>query len=155
MLHCSLLKAIHPEWPTGVPPFLLFRGLCLRCLCLVSPSSPWLGFHGDYSPTAPTAPSLRPLIPSDSLIRCQSVQVYHHHLPPVGVDKSSESVLCSYIHYSYSVCSFFLFQRRLTSPQCSDNRFSNSDQRLDCSLHNLQPYGLPEGLAGCSSASQT
>jgi hypothetical protein len=70
MLHCSLLKAICPKWPTGVPPFLLFWGLCL-----VSPSSLWLSLHGVYSPTAP---SLRPLIPSGSLIRCEAVQVYHH-----------------------------------------------------------------------------
>jgi hypothetical protein len=39
---------------------------------------PWLGSHGDYSPTAPTAPSLRPLNLSGSLIRCKPVQVYHH-----------------------------------------------------------------------------
>jgi hypothetical protein len=42
--------------------------------------SPWLISHGDYSPTAPTAPSLRLLVPSGSLIGCQSLQVYHHHL---------------------------------------------------------------------------
>jgi hypothetical protein len=29
MLYCSLLKVIFPEYPRGVPPFLLFRGLCL------------------------------------------------------------------------------------------------------------------------------
>jgi hypothetical protein len=38
------------------------------------------GLHGDYSPTGPAAPFLRPLILSGSLIRCESVQVYHHHL---------------------------------------------------------------------------
>jgi hypothetical protein len=32
--------------------------------------SPWLISHGDYSPVAPSAPSLRPLIPSSSLMRC-------------------------------------------------------------------------------------
>jgi hypothetical protein len=46
----------------------------LRCLCFVLPSSPWLVFHGVYYPTAP---SLRPLVPSGSLIWRQSVQVYH------------------------------------------------------------------------------
>jgi hypothetical protein len=30
-------------------------------------------------PTAPAAPSLRPLVPSGSLLRYHSVQVYHHH----------------------------------------------------------------------------
>jgi hypothetical protein len=39
------------------------------------PPSMWLGSHGDYSPSAP---SLRPVIPSSSLIRCDPVQVYHH-----------------------------------------------------------------------------
>jgi hypothetical protein len=76
MSHCSLLKAIHPELPTGVTPFLLFRGLCLWCLWLVSLS--WLGLHDIYSPTSPAAPSLSLLIPRGSPIRCKPVQVYHH-----------------------------------------------------------------------------
>jgi hypothetical protein len=42
--------------------------------------SPWRGSQGDYSPTVPAAPSLRPLVPSGSLIRYQPVQLYHHHL---------------------------------------------------------------------------
>jgi hypothetical protein len=41
---------------------------------------PWLGSHGDYSPTAPAAPSLRPLILRGSLIRCEPVKLYHHRL---------------------------------------------------------------------------
>jgi hypothetical protein len=69
-LHCPILKAIHPEWPTGVSPFLLFQGLCLG-----SPSSLWLSFHSVYSPTAP---SLRPLVLSGSLISCELVQVHHN-----------------------------------------------------------------------------
>jgi hypothetical protein len=32
MSHCSFLKAIHPEWPTGMPPYILFLGLCLQRL---------------------------------------------------------------------------------------------------------------------------
>jgi hypothetical protein len=36
-------------------------------------------FRSVYSPIAPVAPSLRPLDPCGSLIRCQSVQVYDHH----------------------------------------------------------------------------
>jgi hypothetical protein len=39
----------------------------------------WLGSHRDYSPTAHAAPSLRPLVASGPLIRCQWVHVYHHH----------------------------------------------------------------------------
>jgi hypothetical protein len=73
MLHCSLLKAIRPEWPTGIPQFFLFRGLCLWHLCLVSSSSLWFGFHGVYSPTTRAAPSLRPLIPSSFLIKCREL----------------------------------------------------------------------------------
>jgi hypothetical protein len=42
-------------------------------------SLPWLGSHSDYSATAPAAPSLKLLIPSGSLVRCLSVQVYYHH----------------------------------------------------------------------------
>jgi hypothetical protein len=41
-----------------------------------------LSLCGGCSPTAPTAPSLRLLVPSSSLIRCEPVQVYHHHPRP-------------------------------------------------------------------------
>jgi hypothetical protein len=63
-----------------MPPFLLFRGLGLSCLSLVSPSSPWLISHGDYSASTPSVPFFRPLILSGSLIGCQSIQVYCHYL---------------------------------------------------------------------------
>jgi hypothetical protein len=46
----SLLSA------TSVPPFILFRGLCLGRPCLVSPISPWSRLHGVYSPTVPLLP---------------------------------------------------------------------------------------------------
>jgi hypothetical protein len=49
MSHCSLLKAIRSEWSTGVPPFLLFLALCLRRLCLGSPSFPWLDFTAVFT----------------------------------------------------------------------------------------------------------
>jgi hypothetical protein len=69
------------------------------CACDISDRSHlpslWLGSHGDHSPTAPAAPSLRPLILSCSLIRCEPVKVYHLHLPLVGAGKSSESGHCS------------------------------------------------------------
>jgi hypothetical protein len=41
-------------------------------------TSQWHGSHCDYSPSAPAAPSLRQLVPSGSLIRCDPVQMYHH-----------------------------------------------------------------------------
>jgi hypothetical protein len=42
--------------------------------------SSWLNSRGDYSLSAPAAPSLRPIVPSDSLIRGVPVHMYHHHL---------------------------------------------------------------------------
>jgi hypothetical protein len=40
----------------------------------------WLGLNrGDQSPTATNAPSLRVVVSNFSLIRFQSIQVYHHH----------------------------------------------------------------------------
>jgi hypothetical protein len=149
-LYCSLLKAVRPEWPTGILAFL-FRGLCLRRLCLVSPFSPWLGFHGDYFPTAPAVRSLRPLVPSASHIGCQSVQVYQHHPRlPIGGGNSFESGQCSYIHGSYNmllVVSSFVSEG-LTPPQCQVTHFPNPDRRLDSSLHDLQNESLFEDPAG-------
>jgi hypothetical protein len=71
-------------------------------------SSPWLGFHGDYSPTIPASPSLRLFVPNGSLIGCQSIQVYHHH-PSFSISggKTTYSGRCSYISGSYSVFSLF------------------------------------------------
>jgi hypothetical protein len=94
-------------------PFLLFKGLCLRHLYLITPSSLclWLGLHGVLSPAAPASPaspSSRPLVLSGSLIRCELVQVYHHHPAfPFGGGKTSCSGRCSYISGSYSLCHFF------------------------------------------------
>jgi hypothetical protein len=68
----------------------------------------WLIWHGDSSPTATAAPSLRPLVPSSSLIRCQPVQVcYHHHSFSLSAGKRFESGQCSSVSGSYSVCSLF------------------------------------------------
>jgi hypothetical protein len=33
--HCSLLKAVRPEYPNDVSPFLFLRGLCLQRLLLL------------------------------------------------------------------------------------------------------------------------
>jgi hypothetical protein len=84
----------------------------------------WLGFHGDYSPTAPTANFLRPLVPSDSLIRCQSVQVYHQYPS-------------------------FPFGWGPSPPQCPVIHFLQPDAKLDCSLFDLQLYGLHGDPARC------
>jgi hypothetical protein len=62
--------------------------------------TPWLSSHGDYTPTAP---SLRPLVPSGSLIKCQAVQVYHHHP--------------SFLRAALWLSLFFSFQRGPTCPQ--------------------------------------
>jgi hypothetical protein len=105
MLQCFLLK---------VYCHFFFSEACACDICDRSRlPSRWLSSHGDYSPTAPAALSLRPFVPSGSLIRCQSVQVYHHHPSfPIGACKTFESGQCSYISGSYSVCSlFFRFGR--------------------------------------------
>jgi hypothetical protein len=73
---------------------------------------------GDYSPTALAAPSLRPLVGSDSLIRCQWIQVYYHHQRsfPIGVENISGSGQCSYINGSYFVISRLFFRFGEGSP---------------------------------------
>jgi hypothetical protein len=154
-IHCFLLTAIPPKSPTGIPPFLLFQGLCLQRLWSVSPSSLWLSFHGVYSPTAPVAPSLKPLVQSDSLIGCQSVQVCHHHLPLVGAAKSSNSDHCSHIYSSYCVPSLLQFQRGPTPPECPVIHFPQSNESANYLLCDLQLYGLPEDSAECFPASLT
>jgi hypothetical protein len=62
----------------------------------VSSFSSWLCLRGVYSLTASDAPSLRPLVPSGSLIGCQSVQFYHHHPAfPIDEGRSYECGQCS------------------------------------------------------------
>jgi hypothetical protein len=62
---------------TAPSSFFLPRELCLWRLWSwsVSSFSPWFGLSDVYSPTASAAPSVRPLVTSVSLIRCQSVQL--------------------------------------------------------------------------------
>jgi hypothetical protein len=66
-------------------PFLPFRRLCLWCLRLVSflPVARFLS-RNVHSPTAHTSLSWRTPVPSSSLVKCASVQVYHHQ-PISGV----------------------------------------------------------------------
>jgi hypothetical protein len=78
MPHCSLLKAICPEYPTGVLPFL-FWGVCFWRLLSALAFFPVALFARRLTPTAPTTPSSRPLIPSASPITCDPVHLYHHH----------------------------------------------------------------------------
>jgi hypothetical protein len=90
MSHCSLLKAIRPEWPTGVPPFLLFRGLWLQRLCSVSPFFPWLGFSRCLLSNASCC----------SLLKAARPERFPHRVsvgPSVPPSSSSESGQCSYI----------------------------------------------------------
>jgi hypothetical protein len=77
--HIALFKAIHSEWPIGVPPFFSERCACDVCDWPRLPST-CLCSHGDYSPTAPADPTLKPLVASGYLVRCELVQMYHHHL---------------------------------------------------------------------------
>jgi hypothetical protein len=74
-----LTTALHATLLPCVPPFLFFRGLILTSVIGLTFLPPRLGSHGDYYPTVPAAPFLRLLVPSSSLIRCQSTRVYFHH----------------------------------------------------------------------------
>jgi hypothetical protein len=94
---------------TSVLSFLHSRGLCWWHLWLVSPFFLWPDLHGDFSQTAPVALSLRLFITSGSLTGCESVQVHHPNLPPVGARISSKSGQCSYIRSSYFGCRLFFF----------------------------------------------
>jgi hypothetical protein len=75
MSHCSLLKAVRLGQPNSVSPFPSFLRVVLCDVLL--PLDRFL--HGDHPPTAPTAPSLRALVLSDSLLMCQSIQMYHNY----------------------------------------------------------------------------
>jgi hypothetical protein len=86
MLHSSLLKAI-----------AYCHVFSEGCACDVYDRprlpSPSLGSHFDYSPTVPDAHSLRPLVPSSSLIRSEPVQVYCHEcLPKVLLDTAYNTI---------------------------------------------------------------
>jgi hypothetical protein len=70
-LHATLL--LSPEQPVGVPLLFIFRGLYFWRLWSAWPFSPWLGYRGDWPPTALAAVSLRPLIPSVSRPRCTTI----------------------------------------------------------------------------------
>jgi hypothetical protein len=99
---CSFLQLLHSNGTTRniTPSFRLFVPNGLQayhhffsegraCNVCASFHLPFCGSisHGVYSPSASAAPSLRLLVLSGSLIGCQSVQVYHHHLPLVGAAK--------------------------------------------------------------------
>jgi hypothetical protein len=105
-LQCHhLAMGLHATWlpPYGYSSVRAYRHtpICACDVCEWSRlPSPWLGSHDDYFPTAPAAPSLRPLVPSSPMIRCELVQVYHHQPPLDSVGKSSKSDRCSYIYES-------------------------------------------------------
>jgi hypothetical protein len=76
---------------------------------------------------------LKLLDPSGSLIRCQSVQVYHHPPFPVGAGRRFESGDAP-LHLWLLLCvqSLLLFQRGPTLPQCPDTHFLQSKGSPDC-----------------------
>jgi hypothetical protein len=104
--------------------FLFFQG----CACDVCDRS-HLPSRGSAfrDVTAPAAPS-SPRLPSGSLIRCQSVQVYHHHpvYPISGVNYLKWPVL---LHFRLLLCvrALFPFRRGPTPPQCPDAHFLHPD----------------------------
>jgi hypothetical protein len=111
----------------------------------------WLSSHSDYSPTAPAAPFLRPCMPSGSLIRCQSVQVYPHHpaVPIGGGSKSSESGQC----FLPCLQSLLSFRKGLTPSQCPVTYFLEPILIHNCSLYDFQTKSLSDILIECPLAS--
>jgi hypothetical protein len=112
---CYIAPTLRLFIPNNLPAYRYFL-FSEGCACDVSDQSHlpslWLSSQGDYSPTAPAAPTLKPLIPSSSVIRRQLVQVYYHH-PSflLSAGKRSESGRCSYISSYYFVCSLFFHFR--------------------------------------------
>jgi hypothetical protein len=107
--------AIRPKWPTGVSPFLLFHGLWLECLCLVSPSSlrlfSWCllsnWFHHYLLKAAqpkwlPDKVRASPGVPPSILIQGSAGSCIPHHLsgwrpwkgPPMTIGASVISLPC-------------------------------------------------------------
>jgi hypothetical protein len=79
--------------------------------------------------TAPTAPSLRPLVPSGSLIGCQSV----HHLPLVGCgQKFQEELMLLPLLFLLHVQFLFPFQRGKLLHNVLIFVFSNPDRIPVC-----------------------
>jgi hypothetical protein len=73
--HCSLLKAICPEWPNRVQQSVPSWRVCGRVPAVVVIRLLLLFFSGSVpgsgcSPAVPAAPSSRPVVSSGSLMRC-------------------------------------------------------------------------------------
>jgi hypothetical protein len=119
----------------------------------------------DYSPTPPTAPSLRALVPSGSLIRFQSFQLYHHHpefffsnggvklsrvagapiLPACLTPKPRVGPFTFPRGPTPPYCPFpdFPFRRGTTPPHSPVPHFPKPVRYPDCSLHKLQSERFP------------
>jgi hypothetical protein len=138
---------------TAISPFLR-AVLATSVIGLTFLPIAWL-FCGVYFPTAPAAPSLRPLVPSGSLIVCQLIQVYHHHpafqvggakLPKVaGAPTSPAPTLCA---VSLSV------SEGANPSTMSSQSLPVTNGNPDYSLHELQPESLPVDPTGCPLASK-
>jgi hypothetical protein len=77
--HCSLPKAIRPEWPNGITirSFLTCLWSSLHGGC--SPAAhQWFNPRSGCSPAVPAPPSLRPLVSSGPLMRCDRFRVPIH-----------------------------------------------------------------------------
>jgi hypothetical protein len=109
MSYCFFLKTIRPEWRTGVPSFLLFRGLCFWHLWSVSPSFPWLCFQQCILSNRSRCSHIKATRPERLP---DKVQVRPDLSPPPSFsDRKGENYLewpVSYISGSYFVCSLFL-----------------------------------------------
>jgi hypothetical protein len=104
---------------------------------------------GEYSPTATSTPSLRPLIPSDSLMRFQSIQVHHNHSEfffSNGGGKTIPSGGCSHTFgssYTNSANKFFFFRLGRPLHNVQSLIFLHSNSKTGNSLRDLQSSGFP------------
>jgi hypothetical protein len=138
-LHCPSLRPFVPNSLQACRHYF-FSDSCVCDVCDRSHLLPCCSaFRGVYSPTAPVAPSLRPLVPSGSIIGCQSVQVYHHH-PAFAMWGRKFRVWSTLAHLSLLLCvlSFLSLLRGPTPPQYPEAHFPQSTRSPDYFLSDLQ-----------------
>jgi hypothetical protein len=99
----------------------------------------------DYSPTATIAPSLRPVRPEQFPYKVP-VSAGYHHYPKVFLFILALALLVMLIGSS--------FWRGPMPAQGPIPDFPQSTGNPYCSLHGLQPEGLPVDLTGCRLSSK-
>jgi hypothetical protein len=136
MSHCSLLRAVRPTNPNGYRwSFFSDASSCDTLLFLNS--------CGCYSPTLSAAPSLRPLVLSGSLIRCEMVQCTN--FPKGTVFHFLSLIAALMIRLSISSQTGFLAVLRILSHVCSLWAFIplSYSKLVHCFLPNVFTFGVP------------